>query len=112
MTDSCTPSPERATKTVTLAQMRVGQSGVIHEKQLDSSDRQLLRAMGLACNATVKLCRAGEPCIVAVMSGGREGGRVGARDGGADCCRIGLARPLAEKIFVCLDEGCDDRSAH
>ncbi|MGD9691111.1 MAG: ferrous iron transport protein A [Phycisphaerales bacterium] len=85
------------TRTISLAQMRVGQTGVIHESRLDAGDRELLNAMGLACNATVKLCRAGEPCIVAVMSGGLAGGRLG-----ADCCRIGLARPLAEKIIVCL----------
>jgi hypothetical protein len=71
--------------------------GVIAEKRLDGEDRALLRAMGLSCNATVKLCRAGEPCIVAVMSGCGEGGRLW-----GDACRIGLAKPLAERIVVRL----------
>jgi hypothetical protein len=44
--------------------------------------------MGLACNSRVRLCRSGEPCIVAVMTGGRAS------------CRIGLARPLADRIMV------------
>jgi hypothetical protein len=82
--------------------MRVGEMGIIQEKKLDESDRAVLRAMGLACNATVKLCRAGEPCIVAVMTGGAAGGRLGSGVAGADCCRIGLAKPLADKIFVAL----------
>ncbi|MBL8758634.1 MAG: ferrous iron transport protein A, partial [Phycisphaerae bacterium] len=85
---------------VSLSQMRVGELGVIAEKRLEEDDRALLRAMGLACNATVKVCRAGEPCIVAVMSGCSAGGRVG-----GDSCRIGLARPLAERIVVRLLSG-------
>lgn len=95
MNDFATSIPAVPPRTVALSQMRVGEVGVIQEKILEDGDRAMLRAMGLACNATVRLCRAGEPCIVAVMSGGDAGGRVG-----GDCCRIGLARPLAEKILV------------
>jgi hypothetical protein len=47
--------------------------------------------MGLCCDATVRMCRPGEPCIVAVMTGGRAS------------CRIGLAKPLAECIQIDLD---------
>jgi Fe2+ transport system protein FeoA len=76
-----------------LCDLRPGEVGRVVEKRLDEADRAVLRAMGLRQDATVRLCRAGEPCIVAVMSGSAEG-----------CtqpgCRIGLARPLAERVFV------------
>lgn len=73
---------------VALASMRRGQEGVIRYADLGKGDVALLGAMGLRCDARVRLCRAGEPCIVAVCTGGRSE------------CRIGLARPLAEKIMV------------
>lgn len=77
---------------VALSQLRPGQSGVIRMAEVGSSDAALLGAMGLCCNAKVRLCRAGEPCIVAISSGNGAG------------CRIGLARPLAERIMVELAE--------
>lgn len=77
-----------ATSSVSLSQLRPGQSGVVRSAGVDASDAALLGAMGLCCNAKVKLCRAGEPCIVAVATGRGAG------------CRIGLARPLADKIMV------------
>ena len=83
------------TRTVSLCQLQVGDCGVIVEKKLDDADRAMLRAMGLEASATIRVCRAGEPCIVAVLSGGAAGGRLS-----ESCCRIGLARPLAERIMV------------
>lgn len=87
--------------TLPLARLKVGQCGTIQEKRLDEPDKAVLRAMGLSCNASVTLCRQGEPCIVAITTEGAAGGRLGeaggARDGG---CRIGLTRELSEKIFV------------
>ncbi|MGQ0627594.1 MAG: FeoA family protein [Phycisphaerales bacterium] len=80
---------------LSLYQLKVGECGTIVEKKLDEGDRAMLRALGLEANSTVRICRAGEPCIVAVMTGGTSGGRLG--DG---CCRIGLARNFAERIFV------------
>lgn len=61
---------------------------MVRSASMGESDAALLGAMGLCCNAKVRLCRAGEPCIVAITSGG-----------GAHC-RIGLAKPLADKIVV------------
>lgn len=75
-------------KSVSLSQMRPGQSGVVTQANVAADDAALLGAMGLCCNAKVRLCRAGEPCIVSIATG----------PGAA--CRIGLARPLAEKILV------------
>ena len=76
---------------ISLCQLRPGQSGVVRQAAVAKSDAALLGAMGLCCNARVRLCRAGEPCIVAVTTGGASG------------CRIGLARPLAEKIMIDVD---------
>lgn len=73
---------------VPLAQLGVGRCGVVNGSSLGASERRLLSAMGLRERATVMLCRLGEPCIVRVMSG-------------CGCSsRIGLARPLADKVFV------------
>jgi Fe2+ transport system protein FeoA len=80
---STSPSPS-----IALSQLRPGQSGVVKAAEVGTSDAALLGAMGLCCNAKVRLCRAGEPCIVAISSGNGAG------------CRIGLARPLAERIMV------------
>jgi Fe2+ transport system protein FeoA len=73
---------------VPLTQLKPGQEATIHAETLPDSERDLLRAMGLHDHARVVLCRVGEPCIVRVM-------------GGCGCSsRIGLARPLAEKMLV------------
>lgn len=87
MAASDQPIPTR----IPLAQLRPGQAAVVRsidDSKANASDAAYLGAMGLCCNATVTLCRAGEPCIVSI-SGGK----------GASC-RIGLARPLAERIVV------------
>jgi hypothetical protein len=75
---------------VRLTDMRLGQVGVVQRSSLAVEDAALLSAMGLCCNARVRMCRLGQPCIVAIS------GRHGAE------CRIGLARPLAERIVVDL----------
>ena len=80
-----------AGKPISLMQLRPGQSGRVRTSDLAEADAALLGAMGLCCNARVRLCRAGEPCIVAVLTGGRAS------------CRIGLARPLAERIHIDVD---------
>lgn len=71
-----------------LADLRVGQCARIRADQLDDEDAAMLRAMGLRPNTSVRLCRKGEPCIVRVA------GRYGCG------CRIGLVRPLAERLLV------------
>lgn len=81
--------PDRCpTPPIPLTQLDRGRVGVIRQAALSPGDAALLSAMGLCCNARVRLCRLGQPCIVAVLSGR-----------GAEC-RIGLARPLAERIVV------------
>jgi hypothetical protein len=86
-----------------LAELPVDAVGEICEARLDPDDAALLRAMGLSLSAKVRMCRAGEPCIVAVLSSASpcQGGVVG--DGRVvPCCssRIGLARSLAKRILV------------
>lgn len=78
------------------------------DKHLDEDDRKILRAMGLHKDCTLRMCRAGEPCIVAVL--GLTGTATGVGDGrqaaaGGSGCRIGLARPLAERIVVQVRPG-------
>lgn len=83
-----------ASTPVALTSLRPGQTGVICEARLDPDDAALLRAMGLGDQVRIKLCRLGEPCIVAL-------GNVEGRH--CHChghCRIGLARGLARRIFV------------
>ena len=90
-----------ATMTTTLTQstitqltsLRAGQRAVIRETRLEADDAALLRAMGLCLNATVRVFRIGEPCVLAVG-----GVNANCRCGGM--CRVGLARPLAERILV------------
>jgi len=73
---------------ISLNQLKPGETGVVRSAPGDGPDAAILAAMGLCCNAKVRLCRAGEPCIVAVLGGSGAG------------CRIGLARPLADRIMV------------
>jgi Fe2+ transport system protein FeoA len=93
------PGPVAATipSTVPLSTLRQGQSGIITETRLDPDDAALLRAMGLCTSAAVKIIRHGQPCVVAV--GGINEDEACACGG---TCRIGLARGLAERIFVTL----------
>lgn len=85
-------SPSTGHSVASIASLKRGDTGVVCDAPIGSGDAALLRAMGLFPEARVRLCRAGEPCIVAVSTS-------------TDCgcgseCRIGLAKALAEKIYV------------
>lgn len=71
-----------------LSGLRVGEVGVVQGSDLEADGAATLRAMGLRPSVTVRVCRIGHPCIVEV------GNVAGAT------CRIGLARPLAERVMV------------
>ncbi|MBL8990615.1 MAG: ferrous iron transport protein A [Phycisphaerae bacterium] len=86
----CACTGGRACPPVSLCQLKAGQVAVVAEARVEARDAGLLTAMGLCENATIRVCRVGEPCIVTVIS---------ACDGGG-CSRIGLAEPLARRIFV------------
>lgn len=84
---------------VSLCKLKPGQVAVVAEARLAAKDASLLSAMGLCEEATIRVCRVGEPCIVSVVG---RGGKVaaGALSGAGGGNRIGLTLPLAERIFV------------
>ena len=85
---------------VQLTTLRPGQTALVSSTTLEPGDAALLRAMGLRMSARIRLCRLGEPCIVEVLTGSESCGRKG-----GCACRIGLARPLAERVMVGSVEG-------
>lgn len=90
------PTPASGNR-VRLTRMRVGDTGRVCGGRLDNDDRDMLRALGLRPDARVRLARVGEPCIVQVL--GKHG-----------CsCRIGLARPLAERVIIAMDDAQSGR---
>jgi Fe2+ transport system protein FeoA len=76
-------SPVSASVPVSLAQLSAGTLARVHAAHLATEDCALLRALGLTNRCLLRVCKAGEPCIVQV------------RD-----TRIGLSRELARGIFV------------
>jgi Fe2+ transport system protein FeoA len=80
---------------VAMTTLQAGQMATVFQTSLDPGDAALLRAMGLRPSARIRICRLGEPCIVEVLSGTDSCGRPG-----GCACRIGLARPLAERVMV------------
>lgn len=76
--------------TIPLTQLQRGRKGRIAASDADSPDSAMLRAMGLKPQAEVRICRLGQPCIVAVRN----------QCGGG--CRIGLDRAIADRVMVCL----------
>ncbi|MFN7021477.1 MAG: FeoA family protein [Phycisphaerales bacterium] len=82
-------------RAVALASMRRGEEGVILGLEgLGGDEAAMLRAMGLGERVRVRMCREGEPVVVAV---GTTAGRHCHCHGH---CRIGLARGLAERVRV------------
>ncbi len=68
---------------VSLTQLQAGAVARLHEAQLAHEDCALLRALGMTDQCLLRVCKAGEPCIVQVKT-----------------TRIGLSRELARGIFV------------
>ncbi len=83
--DTTTPQPVA----IPLTQLQRGRTGRIALSDDSSPDAAMLRAMGLKPQAEVRICRLGQPCIVAVKN----------QCGGG--CRIGLDRSIAERVMVC-----------
>ncbi|MGD9693568.1 MAG: ferrous iron transport protein A [Phycisphaerales bacterium] len=93
------PAPALRVEVVTgvggrmLSEMRVGERAVVCEARVNAEGAAVLRAMGLRPSASVRVCRAGEPCIVEI---------------GSACgmsCRIGLAKSLADRVLVSAADG-------
>lgn len=79
-------------KAIPLTQLTRGQRGRIMQEDAPTPDSSMLRAMGLRPDASIQMCRLGEPCIVS-LSGACGGG-----------CRIGLAKDIASRVMVQLDD--------
>ena len=84
---------EAGVQATPLSKLKPGQTAIVRGGTLDSSDAAYLRAMGVRPAALVRVCRLGHPCIIEVLSGGRE-------CCGMSSCRIGLAKELAERVMV------------
>lgn len=91
--DACPSCPVAAhtADATRLTALKPGQTATVCQCALDPADASVLRAMGLRPNATLRVCRAGEPCVVEVLYG--EGDH-------ASSCRIGLSKPLAARVMV------------
>ena len=68
---------------IALSTLAVGSSATLHDAHLDLESARLLRALGLSASGELRLCKAGQPCIV----------QVGAT-------RIGVSLDVASRIFV------------
>jgi Fe2+ transport system protein FeoA len=76
---------------VPLHQLRKGDTGRIDASGLAHDDAELLRALGLRPEASVRVCRLGHTCIVELCD----------RLGGG--CRIGMTKGLAERVMILPD---------
>lgn len=88
-----------ALASIRLTTLNPGQVGQLFaadlSPELGEEHARLLRAMGLRPQASVRVCRQGDPCIVQV-------GQVR-----GDSCRLGLSRRVADQISVCVaPEAC------
>lgn len=84
-------TPTTLSSTIPLTQLTRGQSGRVQINGDQTDEVKMLRAMGLRPNASVTMCRLGEPCIIS-LSGACGGG-----------CRIGLAKEIAGRVMVHVD---------
>ena len=84
-----TQTDTSGTSRIKLSQLAVGRRAFVSGSDLDESEASLLLAMGLGPDVEVRMCRLGEPCIVALPCGCDMSG-----------CRIGLAKKVAERVYV------------
>ena len=80
---STLPTPRR----VPLTQLTRGQTARLDPVEFKDESAAHLTAMGLRPSCQLRVCKAGQPCIVAV-------------DGHAGGCRIALSRDLASTLSV------------
>jgi Fe2+ transport system protein FeoA len=83
------PNNPSSLKVVPLSSLRDGDRGRVHATDMHCEDCALLNAMGLTDQCEVRVCQAGEPCIVQVRT-----------------TRLGIAKSLAGKIMISMgDQG-------
>ncbi|MGE5232559.1 MAG: FeoA family protein [Acidobacteriota bacterium] len=76
-------TPGAAPRSIRLVQLGAGESARLQTTDLEQEDCELLRALGMTDSCILRVCKAGDPCIVQVRS-----------------TRIGLSHRLAEHILV------------
>lgn len=69
-----------------LSQLATGAVARLQRTTLDSGEAGMLRALGLTSRSLVRVCKAGDPCIVQVRA-----------------TRIGISRVVADQIMVVPD---------
>lgn len=79
---------------IPLTQLSRGQKGRVRIADTTGEVR-LLRAMGLRPNSEVTMCRLGEPCIISLNGSCGDG------------CRLGLAKEIAGRVMVQVDQELD-----
>ncbi len=75
--------PSAESLAISLTQLSRGQCATFHRADLRCEDCDMLNAMGMTDHCKLKVCKIGDPWIVQVKS-----------------TRIGMARSLAQRIFV------------
>jgi hypothetical protein len=83
MNPSLTPDAFRPDGAVPLTTLPAGASAFFQAADLDPADYALVRALGLTERCRLRVCKAGEPCIVQVRT-----------------TRIGLSGVVAGGIYV------------
>lgn len=82
-TSASTPKP------ILLTELAVGAAARLHSLDLCDEDCALLRALGMSPSCQFRLCKVGEPWIVQVRE-----------------TRIGLASPVASRLYVVPEAVC------
>jgi Fe2+ transport system protein FeoA len=75
--------PDPVPDAIPLSQLRAGCHATLACRLMEAQDGEMLAAMGLTDRCRLRVCRAGEPCIVQVAG-----------------FRLGLAAALARRILV------------
>lgn len=76
-------TPVDPTSPVRLTDLSAGDRGRLHATDLESTDREMLRALGLGEHSHFRVCKAGDPWILQVRS-----------------TRVGLSDTVARRILV------------
>lgn len=86
-----------------LSTFKAGQYGLVVACRVEGADAPILRAMGLTEGAILRVCRIGQPTIVALLC-----------HRGCHCAssRVGLARALADRILLTEEAPPDPEVGH
>lgn len=95
--------PPATTLARPLSTFKAGQYGLVVACRVEGADAPILRAMGLTEGAVLRVCRVGQPTIVALLC-----------HRGCHCAssRVGLARALADRVLLTEEAAPDAETAH